>query len=81
MHIRFRLRLFVADGLLFVGVYAAPPVDALYAHARDEQIKQIARRVKTSTRASIVVGDFNATPWSRPLLGLLKEADLKNACS
>ena len=72
---------FDGEKILLVGVHAAPPLDAQYAHARDEQFKQIARRVKTSTRASIVIGDFNATPWSRPLLGLLKEADLKNAYS
>ena len=69
------------DGLpvTLLGVHAAPPVDDRYVDARDRHFLELARRVKTSTEAMILVGDFNATPWSRPLQRLLQDTGLRSA--
>ena len=65
--------------VLLLGVHAAPPINGEYAAARDAQLEKISQIVTTSSRAAIVAGDFNATPWSHSLRALQASTGLNNA--
>lgn len=50
-----------------LAVHALPPISGSYAEARDRDISEAAAWATTRTAsAAIVLGDLNATPWSRP---------------
>ena len=45
-------------------VHLVPPGDAEYADARNRQLRAVAEWTRTQAGPLVVVGDFNATPWS-----------------
>lgn len=50
--------------LLFIGTHPPSPIDGNRAWSRDRQFAIIAEYVEASSMPALVVGDFNATPWS-----------------
>jgi endonuclease/exonuclease/phosphatase (EEP) superfamily protein YafD len=50
--------------LVIVGTHPVPPVGRDYATRRDGQLRALAEHVATLKPSVLVVGDFNATPWS-----------------
>ncbi len=57
------------SGLRIVALHPTPPIDADALWARDELIRA-AGQAATMTPTSLLVGDFNATPWSRVMIDL-----------
>lgn len=57
--------------LLFVGTHPPPPLGARLAGIRDRQIAALGDLVAQRDRPAIVVGDFNATPWSAPMRAVM----------
>lgn len=47
-----------------LAVHLLPPGDAEYADARNRQLRAVAGWTRTQQGPLVVVGDFNATPWS-----------------
>ena len=62
-----------------IGIH--PPIPALpkYFHVRNQQLDALAQYVQPLNGNVIVLGDFNATPWSPYLRGFEKSAKLENA--
>lgn len=58
-----RLKLAGRD-LSVIGIHPVPPMGAAYSRARDSQLRALAQHVDALTHPVVVVGDFNATPWS-----------------
>ncbi|MBN9693549.1 MAG: endonuclease/exonuclease/phosphatase family protein [Verrucomicrobia bacterium] len=50
--------------LRVLAVHLLPPGDAEYADARNRQLRAVAEWTQTQQGPLVVVGDFNATPWS-----------------
>ncbi len=63
--------------LLAVHPYA--PVTEAYAEERNEQFADIETYVKSSEIPTLVVGDFNCTPWSPYFQDLLETTGLKDS--
>lgn len=55
-----------------------PPLGAHAANLRDTQLADISSYVQTLDTAVILMGDFNATPWSQPMRSLVRETGLHN---
>jgi len=47
-----------------------PPIKARFHARRNAMLREIVQTAQASGRPSLVVGDFNATPWSSALYGL-----------
>lgn len=58
-----------SGGLRVIALHPTPPIDADALWARDELIRA-AGQAASKTPASVLVGDFNATPWSRVMIDL-----------
>ncbi len=65
--------------LTIVTTHLLQPVTGRRSRLRDEQLAVAARRVKGIQGPVILVGDLNATMWSRPYLALVRETGLVNA--
>jgi endonuclease/exonuclease/phosphatase (EEP) superfamily protein YafD len=64
-------------GLTVIGVHTASPEDAVHSAACDELIDMAGTYVENLRGPAVMVGDFNATPWSRPVLRLLARTGLR----
>lgn len=53
-----------------------PPITRTALAAQLDQLGAIADRVRQSARPVLVMGDFNATPWSRPFIRLMRRTGL-----
>jgi endonuclease/exonuclease/phosphatase (EEP) superfamily protein YafD len=53
--------------LSIIGTHTLPPTASSFSASRDDQLATIALRVRRSSRPTVLVGDFNATPWSHGL--------------
>jgi endonuclease/exonuclease/phosphatase (EEP) superfamily protein YafD len=69
----------IHDGVAFLGIHPLAPTTEERAALRDAQIAFAASWAVEQTGPHAVVGDFNATPWSRPFRELLAAADLRNS--
>ena len=58
--------------VLFFGMHPPSPLSADLSEARDDAFKELAKQLHGETRPVIVVGDFNATPWSHAVEPLHK---------
>lgn len=69
------------EGVLLnlVTLHPPTPTSPKLARIRDRNFAIVAEHVKTSTGPIIVIGDFNATLWSRPLQDLFATTDLRAA--
>lgn len=69
----------VHDGVAVLGVHPLAPTTAERASLRDAQLDFAAEWSNRQTGPHLVVGDFNATPWSYPFRRLLADAELRNS--
>ena len=66
--------------LKVLGVHPAPPIRARSASRRNRQLAEIAAFVKArGVRDFVLLGDFNATPWSRHFRTLIERTGLRDA--
>jgi endonuclease/exonuclease/phosphatase (EEP) superfamily protein YafD len=63
-------------GLTVMGLHTASPEDRTHSAACDELIATVAGHIENLRGPVAVVGDFNATPWSRPVLRLIARTGL-----
>jgi endonuclease/exonuclease/phosphatase (EEP) superfamily protein YafD len=67
--------------LAVLGTHPLAPTDQERADLRDAQLGFAGEWAAAQTGAFIVVGDFNATPWSWPFRRLMGSAELENSQS
>lgn len=60
-------------------VHPPPPMAADWAAQRDSAMRGYAKVLQQMPAESVVLGDFNATPWSRPFQAMLAASDLREA--
>ncbi|MFT6864633.1 MAG: endonuclease/exonuclease/phosphatase (EEP) superfamily protein YafD [Akkermansiaceae bacterium] len=65
--------------LMFLGIHPAAPLSRDATRRRDKSFAAIASFLEEVDEMVIVVGDFNATPWSRPFRCLQKRTGLVNS--
>jgi endonuclease/exonuclease/phosphatase (EEP) superfamily protein YafD len=65
-----------AAKLSIILIHPLPPMSAAAFEAQHEQLDAVADRVRAMTGPLVVIGDFNATPWSRPYRRLLARSGL-----
>lgn len=63
-------------GLTVVGVHTASPEDGNHSRACDELIGMVGAFARDHTGPVVALGDFNATPWSKPILDLVATTGL-----
>lgn len=68
----------IHDGVAVLSIHPVAPTTAERSALRNGQI-QFAAEWSRQQDLHVVVGDFNATPWSYPFRGLLAETDLVNS--
>ena len=64
-------------GLTLVGLHTAAPEDAAHSKACNELIDRTADRVARLAGPVVVVGDFNAAPWSAAVIRLIARTGLR----
>lgn len=64
------------NGVTLVGVHTATPEEFNHSRACDELIGMVGDLVRIASGPIVVAGDFNATPWSRPIVKLVAETGL-----
>jgi endonuclease/exonuclease/phosphatase (EEP) superfamily protein YafD len=64
--------------IVLLGTHTLPPINALYAAGRDEQLARIAAWSVKEERPHALLGDLNATPWSAAFCALLEEGRLED---
>lgn len=62
-----------------LGVHPAAPLSSEWAAERNAQFKDLTLTMKSSSLPTLIMGDFNATPWSPYFTQMLEEAGLKDA--
>jgi len=65
--------------LIVHGIHTFPPVDRRGATSRDQQLSRLAREIGAGSQSTLVVGDFNATPWSAATREFERMSKLRNA--
>jgi endonuclease/exonuclease/phosphatase (EEP) superfamily protein YafD len=65
--------------IAILGIHPLSPVTERDAALRDAQLGWAAQWAAGRAEATVVVGDFNATPWSYPFRRLVGETDLTNS--
>lgn len=66
-----------AGPLLVAGTHPVAPRSAEMTAMRDRLIGYIARQAARGDAPLVVLGDFNATPWSRPMRALVRDSSLR----
>ena len=61
------------------GVHPLPPLGSRWAARRDDELEVVARLAQQSTNPTVLLGDFNASPWSRPVKQLTRTTALRFA--
>lgn len=69
----------IHDDIAFLGIHPLAPTTAERAALRDAQIGFAADWAADRSGSHVVVGDFNATPWSHPFRELMAATDLRNS--
>ena len=59
------------EGLTVIGVHTASPEEINHSRACDDLIAMVRDAVRGSAGPVVAIGDFNATPWSAPILDLI----------
>lgn len=65
--------------LSILSIHPLPPVNLRYARDRDATLAAAADWAKNQPHAHLIVGDFNATPWSTAFGDLQAESQLVNS--
>jgi len=66
------------QAIFLLGTHPLPPGSSENARLRNEQLKEIAARIRRGALPAIVLGDLNCTPWSPYFSELLRDSGLKN---
>lgn len=66
------------SGLTLIVTHSVPPIGREYAYDRDQQLASLGRYAAGDSR-TVIVGDFNATPFSRPFRDMLRAGGLRRA--
>jgi endonuclease/exonuclease/phosphatase (EEP) superfamily protein YafD len=61
------------------GVHPLPPMRGTWAASRDRELAAMAELARTTSHPFLLVGDFNASPWSQAMRGLSAQSDLNYA--
>lgn len=69
----------VHDGVAVLGIHPLAPSTARRSALRNAQFEFAGEWSQQQTGPHVVVGDFNATPWSYPFRRLLTETELSNS--
>lgn len=69
------------DGIAVLGIHPLAPTTARRSALRNAQMEFAADWSREQEGPHLVVGDFNATPWSYPFRQLLSETDMINSQS
>ena len=64
-------------GITLVGLHTAAPEDAAHSKACNELIDRAADHVERLAGPVVVVGDFNAAPWSAAMIRLIARTGLR----
>ncbi|MGB0769073.1 MAG: endonuclease/exonuclease/phosphatase family protein, partial [Phycisphaeraceae bacterium] len=67
------------DTISVLSIHPLPPVSVLYARARDATLYAAGEWAAEQADPCIVVGDFNATPWSTAFRDLRSSGELVNS--
>lgn len=62
-----------------LGVHPAAPLTPQWAEERNAQLQDLTLYMQSSSLPTLVMGDFNATPWSPYLAEMLSKTNLKDA--
>lgn len=65
--------------LTIIGVHLVPPVNRQRASLRNRQLAALPRLVKETDGLTVLMGDFNATPWSPYFRRLLYATGLRDS--
>ena len=65
--------------LTLILTHPLPPVDRDTARANADQLDAIADVARSTAGARVVLGDLNATPWSRPFTRLVARSGLRDS--
>ena len=65
--------------LIVHGIHTFPPVGRRGTTSRDQQLSRLAREIGSASDSTLVVGDFNATPWSAATVEFEQASRLRNA--
>lgn len=63
-------------GLAVIGVHTASPEDVNHDRACNELIAMVGEAVRATPGPVVAAGDFNATPWSAPIVELVDRTGL-----
>ncbi len=64
------------EGLTLIGLHTASPMAEIHCVACDELLDKVGTHVEGLTGPVVVVGDFNATPWSAVMRRLIARTGL-----
>lgn len=62
-----------------LGVHPAAPLTPAWAEERNAQFIDLVAYAHSSDAPTVIMGDFNSTPWSPYLLDLMQNAELRDA--
>ncbi len=62
-----------------LAIHTLPPVRPNYAFLRDQQMQAAADWIHENDTPAIIIGDFNATPWSSAFRNMLERGSLQNS--
>lgn len=67
-----------ADGFRLIATHPLPPISSTLTASRDSQLKSLASR-STADKPTLLMGDFNLTPWSPRFSDILREGEMTNS--
>jgi endonuclease/exonuclease/phosphatase (EEP) superfamily protein YafD len=73
------IEILLPDGVAVLAVHPLSPSSEFRAEQNDRQFQFAADWVAGQEGPAIIVGDFNATPWSYPFRRLVSSTDLSNS--
>ena len=73
------IEILLPDGVAVLAIHPLSPASEFRAEQNDRQLQFAADWVAGQDAPTIVVGDFNATPWSYPFRRLVSSTDLSNS--
>jgi endonuclease/exonuclease/phosphatase (EEP) superfamily protein YafD len=62
-----------------IGTHPWPPVSAVFAQGRNEQLHELATLIRQIPPPLLVLGDLNASPWSPYFMRLIADSGLHNS--
>jgi endonuclease/exonuclease/phosphatase (EEP) superfamily protein YafD len=73
------IQILLPDGVAILGIHPLSPYTEFRAGRNDQQLEFAASWALAQDGPTVLVGDFNATPWSYPFRRLVATADLSNS--